>query len=41
MEKKITAKLLSTDLLIIDQFSVLNFDCIAVCIGNENTSDEV
>ena len=40
-KKKTTAELLITDLLIIDKFSVLNFNCIAVRIGIENTSDEV
>ena len=40
-KKKTTAEWLITDLLIIDKFSVLNFNCIAVRIGFENTSDEV
>ena len=39
--KKVTAKLLITDLLIIDEFSVLNFKNIAIHIGIENTPDEV
>ena len=40
-KNKTTAELLITDLLIIDKFSALNFNCIAVRIGNENKSDEV
>ena len=39
--KKVTAKLLITDLLIIDKFSVLNFKRIAIHVGIENKSDEV
>ena len=37
--KKVTAKLLITDLLIIDKFSVLNFKCIAIHVGIENKPD--
>ena len=40
-KNKTTAEWMITDLLIIDNFSVLNFNCIAVRIGIENTSDEV
>ena len=36
-----TAKLLITDLLIFDEFSVLNFKNIAIHVGIENAPDEV
>ena len=40
--KKVTAKLLITDLLIIVlKFFVLNFKCITIHIGIENKPDEV
>ena len=35
--KKITAELLNTDLLIIDKFSMLNFQRISVHIGIDNS----
>ena len=39
--KKVTAKLLIIDLLIIDKFLVLNFQCITIHVGIENKPDEV
>ena len=40
--KKVTAKLLITDLLIIVlKFFVLNFKCFAIHVGIENKPDEV
>ena len=39
--KKVSAKLLITDSLIIDEFLVLNFKRIAIHVGIENKPDEV
>ena len=39
--KKVIAKLLITDLLIVDKFSVLNFKRIAIHVGIDNKPDEV
>ena len=39
--KKVTAKLLITDLLIVGKFSVLNYKRLAIHVGLENKSDQV
>ena len=39
--KKVTAKLLITDLRIIDEFLVLNFKRIAIHVGIESKPNEV
>ena len=39
--KKVTAKLLITDLLIIDEILVLNFKRIAIHVGIENKPDDI
>ena len=40
-QKKVTAKLLITDFLIIDEILVLNFKRIAIHVGIEYKPDEV
>ena len=41
VQKKVTAKFLITDLMIIDKFLVLNFKQIAIHAGFKNKPDEV